>query len=187
MKGPEAGLKVESTPFSAFFRQYRERPERAVIAMRRRLTIAVIILASGWVYAEQPRVLRSPDGKYWALRNVKKVAVVCTQGETSVSQRLESFMVEKLKAQGVDALAVHKVFPSSSVYSAKELVARIQNKGVDKLIQLTYSGNMRQDVQVKLVSFKIYSLDGRKPKAFSNNYGGLNTAFVALITELSRR
>jgi len=147
--------------------------------------IVFVILISGFVRGNQPAMMRSPDGWYWSLKNVKKVGVVCVQGDPKTNQQLESYMVAKLHDQGIVGLGVHGTFPITSAYSADSVAMLLRKAGYDGLMLLTYKGDINQAISSKMVSFKIYSLTNWKTRSLSKNYGAFNPALIALIVGLA--
>jgi hypothetical protein len=135
--------------------------------------------------SEPPLVLRSPDGHYWALKNTKKIVVVCLQGDPKTNRRLEEVLAVSLKNQGIEALGAHDFLSGWGAFSAKSIVGGLKKAGVDHVVQLTYSGPLVQEVSPQLMRLTAYTLSDKK-KVFSTNYGSLDTALISLITEVSK-
>jgi hypothetical protein len=103
--------------------------------------------------------------------------VVCLQCEGEARQRLESDMVKKMQAQGLDAVEGRSVIPLSDSYSPDDLANFLRVKGIFSIAELTSGSRATPN----LPDIKFHWFSKEETHYHSTEAMGLDAALRALI------
>lgn len=147
---------------------------------RRTACLGAILSLALWgpfAHAAKPKPTPRPSV------GIRKVIVVCLQGEQESNRRVENAIVPRLMRQGLDATASGAVFSGGKGFSPEALLAQMKKSRMDGIMLVTHSGDVPEEGAPKGIRFKFYSTKGAAPK-LSDKRTGLDEALRGLLRGL---